>query len=242
MIYNLRPARSIAAALAALVAASLCAQPASAARMLATYAGVVDTGTDATNAFGLGGTLDGARFTAQFKFDTTLGTRTTTAVSDQVVGGPFWGGVSPIFYSAITINGLTETFNTGQDGSANVFDQTTIFGRWAQTFVYSQFDAWTATTGDHEFLQLFVLDAPSPLSLTTPFTGSNIAVLTPPIVTNTVSKYRISGGIVLDDYSAVLDPRTLMLRAIPEPATWMMLIGGFAAIGAAARRSRRTFA
>jgi hypothetical protein len=208
--------------------------------MLATFTGIVDTGTDATDVFGLGASLDGAAFTARFKFDTTVGTRTTTLFTDQVVGGPFWGGVSPIFYSAITINGLTETFNTGQDGSANVFDETTIFGRWAQTFAYSQFDEWTATTGDHEFLQLFVLDAPNPLSLTTPYTGTNIGVVTPPIVTNTVSKYRISSGTVLDDYTALLDPRTVVLTAIPEPATWVMLIGGFAAIGAAARRSRRS--
>jgi hypothetical protein len=210
--------------------------------MLATYTGVVDSGADATNVFGLGGALAGAQFTAEFKFDTNLGTRTTTGVTDQDVGGPFWGGISPIFYSAITINGVTDTFDTSQDGSANVFDQTTIFGRWAQTFVYSQFDQWTATTGDDEFLQLFVLDAPNPLSLTTPYTGFNIAVNTPPPSTNGVSKYRISNGIVLDNYSALLDPLKVVLQPIPEPSTWAMLISGLAAIGFALRRSRRATA
>lgn len=208
--------------------------------MLATYNGFVATGSDATDVFGLGSALDGAAFTAQFKYDTSLGTRTTIGTTyDQDVGGPFWGGVSPIYYSAITINGVTETFNTSQNGSGNVFDQTTQFGRWAQTFFYTQFANWTATTGEDEFLQLFVLDAPNPVLLTTPYTGTNIAVQTPPVVTNSVSKYLIVNGAVLDNYNAVLDPHTVTLQAIPEPATWALLIGGFAGLGVALRRARR---
>ncbi len=208
--------------------------------MLATYTGFVESGTDTTNVFGLGGALGGAAFSAMFRYDTSLGTRTTIGSTyDQVVGGPFWGGISPITYSAITINGVTETFDVSQNGSANVFDQTTVFGRWAQTFLYNQFNQWTSTVGEQDLLQLFVLDAPKPLSLDTPFTGGNIAVATPPAVVNEVSKYHIDNGLLLANYQAILDPNAVNLRAIPEPATWLMLISGFAAIGVALRRSRR---
>lgn len=210
--------------------------------MLATFSGTVESGTDATNVFGLGsalGALDDAVFTARFQYDTSLGTRTTGPHSDRVVGGPFWGGTSAITYSAITINGVTETFDVSQNGSANVFDQTTMFGRYAQTFLYSQFNQSTSTVVEQDFLQLFVFNAPTPLNLETPFTGGNIPVTTPPLVMNQVSKYHRDHGLLLADYQAILDPNAVNLRAIPEPATWLMLISGFAAIGVALRRSRR---
>jgi hypothetical protein len=207
---------------------------------LATYKGTVISGTDATDVFGLGDGLEGAAFTAHFKYNTLKGIRTTDAISDTISGGPFYGSpTTSVYFADLMINGVTDTFNVGQNSSENVVDNHDDFGRWPQTFFYNQFAHWDSFVGDDEFLQLFVLDAPHPLSLTTAYTGFNNPVLEPPIVTPEATKYRIDHGVVQQNYAIVFAPFSVNLQPIPEPSTWTLMIAGVGLAGAAMRRARR---
>lgn len=231
--------RSVGVA-AVLAAAALAFSPqaASAALWMATYSGTVESGTDGTDVFGLGGDLGGASFTAHFKYNTLHGAETITPFYDAISGGPFppfGSSVGPVFFADLTINGVTDTFHTGQNSSGNVFDETTEFGRFAQTFFYNQFDA----TDDNEFLQLYVYDAPNPISLTTAYTGHNIHIIPPPIVDEIVGKYVSVDGVPVDAYTAIFAPDTVILQPIPEPAAWALMIAGFGLVGASLRRARR---
>lgn len=219
-------------------ALGVAASPASAARMMATFTGVVDTGVDATDTFGLGGVLDGASFTARYIYDTSLGFETLTPTYHSLVGGPGFGvGVSPILKATFTLNGVTQSFDMGQDGAANVRNQ----DGWPQTFFYTNYYADDGTLSTWNYLQLFVLDSPAPVLLTTPYTGVHQPVDAPPIESNKVLKSVWIAGKQETSFQAALTTRSVTLAPapIPEPATWSILILGFFGLGTMLRSQRR---
>jgi hypothetical protein len=224
---------------------TLVAAPASAAIYLASYGGVIIGGTgsnpnsanptyDMTNYFGLGSNLVGSSFTAQFKYDTSLGVPFTNATTDSRYGGPMAGCgacLSPILEASITVNGITDYFNVNGAGYANV---TINPMGWRQTFfALGYFDNNSANA-----LQLYVLNAPNPLVLGSEFTGSDVGNLGPP----DTDPY--ARGVILGqrDYRLALSNRTVTLAAIPEPATWGLMIIGFAGAGVMLRSRRRVLA
>jgi len=227
----------IAASVAALAIVSS-PTAASAAKMMATFTGVVDAGSDLTNVFGLGATLDGAAFSARYIYDTSLGIEILTPTYHSLVGGAgFGGGISPILSASITLNGVTQFFDMGQDGAANVRNQ----DGWPQTFFYTNYFADGGGVSNWNYLQLFVLDAPSPVLLTTAYTGFHQPVNAPPIESNKVLKSVWVNGIRQTGFQAALTTRSVTLSpvGVPEPATWMVLITGFFGLGAMLRRRRR---
>jgi hypothetical protein len=239
------PGKLIATACAS-VALMLAAAPASAAVMFAHFSGTVIAGTgsnpaglnatyDNSNFFGLGSNLVGANFNATFRYDTDLGLAVTDALTDSRVGGPgFACGLclSPILDASITVNGITDTFNTSRDGAGNVTINPT---GWHQTFFYTAF--YQGNIG--QALQLYVLNAPNPLLLTTAYTGGNLGNLGP------ADTYAFATGINLDtgkNYRLALGPMSTTLAPVPEPATWGLMIIGFATTGAMLRSRRRVLA
>lgn len=237
--------RSIVQRGAATIAAAsmmLVALPASAAVYLASYSGVVLAGTgsdpngsnptyDALNYFGLGSNLIGAGFTAQFRYDTSLGVAVTDATTDSRYGGPAAGcGAcqSPILAASITLNGITDTFNVGGAGYANV---TVNPMGWRQTF----FSTGYFDNNGGNILQLFVLNAPNPLILGSAFVGSDVGNLGPP----DTNPFAMGVEFGTKSYRLALSNRSVTLAPIPEPATWGLMIIGFAGAGAMLRSRRR---
>lgn len=211
------------------------ATPAASAVMLATFTGAVQSGTDTTDFFGLGGDFDDATFTAYFRYDTSLGNATTGPLTDQRTGGPAFGGVSPILAATLRINGVTDVFDTFGNGSANV---TINIDSWRQTFLYTDTAYTLGNVSEWNFLQLFVLDVPAPLLLTTPYTGFNHTFAAGPSETNRAGHFRTVDGVRVIDYQLALVTDSVTLAPIPEPATWAMLIGGFFGAGLLIRRRR----
>jgi len=221
---------------AVLMAAALTvASPSAASTMLATFEGYA-SGVDQSNFFGLGTSFTDARFVAQFTYDTALGQSETNDHYDARFGGPgFGGGVSPILGASLTLNNVRDSFDVGQDGSANVFNQ----NGWAQTFFYSNFFGSLGSASTWNYLQLFVLDAPSPILLTTPYTGTDQPVNSPPLEGEVAYHSVFVDGAQTVNYSLTLSPTSVTLSAIPEPSTWMLLLTGFFGLGLLLRRARR---
>lgn len=233
----------IAAALAT-VSMTLVATSASAAVYLANYSGqVVSSAGSGPNAistydtfgfFGLGSNLAGSSFTAQFKYDTSRGVAFTDSNTDSLFGGPqaFCGDcLSPILEASITVNGITDHFNVGGAGYANV---TINPMGWRQTFFALGF----LDNVSYHKLQLFVLNAPNPLVLGSEFTGSDVLNLGAPDEVP-YAEGRILGS---KDYRLALSNRSVTLTAVPESATWGLMIIGFAGAGAMLRSRRQVLA
>jgi hypothetical protein len=225
---------------AAGIALSIMSSPtqACAARMMATFTGFVETGADLKNAFGLGNTLDGAAFSARYIYDTNLGFQVQTPTYHSLVGGPGFGvGVSPILSASFTVNGFTEFFDMGQDGAANVRNQ----DGWPQTFFYTNYFADNGTDSTWNYLQLFVLDSPTPVLLTTSYTGFHQPVNAPPIESNKVLKSVWVNGVQETSFQAALSTTSVTLAPAPapEPTTWTILLTGFFGLGAVLRRRAR---
>jgi hypothetical protein len=229
--------------LAAAAAAGLLATagPASAVVMIATFTGQVSDGADATNFFGLGATLDNASFTATFRYDTALGlAETIPGVRDARSGGPDLGAPSPILSATLRINGVTDVLPTSLNGRANVFIGPDT---WEQTFLYTDAFYMNGALQAYGAMRLFVLSAPTPTLLTTPYVGGNMTFNSGPDTINEVTRFQYDGASDLYslNYSALLAPDlvTLAPAPVPEPGVWALLIGGFGGMGAALRRRRR---
>jgi len=227
---------SVAAAVGVLTLAN----PASATVMLATYTGTVESGSDTTSFFGLGGGLAGAAFTAVFKYDTTVGL-VNPDVNDGRIGGPTFGGVSPILSATLQINGVKDVFDVFEDGAANVFIGPDT---WEQTFHYTGAFYSDGGVWAENFLQLFVLSAATPTLLTTSYTGGNKIFNEEPKETNKAGNFRKEGDVVVKDYALALSTDLVNIRPapVPEPATWAILIAGFLGTGLVLRRRRTVLA
>ena len=156
------------------------------------------------------------------------------AGTDSRFGGPqaFCGDpLSPILEASITINGITDYFNVNGAGYANVTSNPT---GWRQTFFALGF----FDNNSYHKLQLFVLNAPNPLLLESEFTGSDLGNLGPP------GEVPYAEGRILGskNYRLALSNRSVTLTAIPEPATWGLMIIGFASIGMVLRSRRQMLA
>lgn len=216
------------------------ATPASPTVMLATYTGTVSGGYDITDVFGLNGDFAGVGFKAVFKYDSTLGL-VNPDVDDGRIGGPTFGGVSPILAATLEINGVTDTFDTFEDGAANVYIGEDT---WEQTFHYTGAFYVDGPVWAENFLQLFVLSAPTPTLLTTPYAGGNKTFNEGPKETNKAGYFRKEGATLVKDYKLSLETDRVVVRPapVPEPATWTVLITGFVGVGLMLRRRRARLA
>ena len=218
--------------------AGLSVVPAQATIVTATYTGTITAGTECTPACT---ELDGSSFKLVFNYDpTTAGfQRNTTNFSHAFGGGPL--GTVPIISESFSING-------GPAINFSNFDSGAIFS-------YS--DEFQSSLGVGSLLtiltpQLFLVENADaqidsfsntsiPLSLTSPFTYSVQAG----DISSGSFRYRTldftSGFFEL--LFADLSPTTLTVtvaESVPEPATWAMMILGFAGVGFMAyRRSRK---
>ena len=196
---------------AAVAAALLLAAPAAnAAIMLATYSG---TATGHFHyAFGMedSGTAD---FVATFTFDTDLGLYETEWGMSELNGGDGWGYASPITNATLTINGITLVAPPAQ----------TSWVANADTFVAHQYRLWNGNFG------FTLLGTGAPSDLTAEYSFPTTPVYSG-IYDDSLRRLEFNGvSLTVQNLSS----------AVPEPATWAMMIIGFGAVGSMVRASRR---
>ena len=198
-------------------AALALAAPASADMVTFAYYGRITDGFDTTGVFGAANTdLTGDAIRAVFVFDTSLGERGTIAgTTDSVVGGTQVPGspATPLVSATITING--HNLSIGGDLLGSALTNAGVF------------NASEAVGSLTDFVDAFVDTPDAPASLDTPFSPHGSG----------------GGSFNIDSLSALGVQQTATADfAIPEPATWAILLTGFAGIGAAMRERRRRFA
>jgi hypothetical protein len=226
--------------LAGVAALGLSATSAQAALVDLTWSGTA-TGNDGLGLFGAPAFLTGVAYTATYRFDTTVGfSQNNTDGVDQVVGGSFFDPDQPIplISASITINGVTVDangdyyslyFRQSGEGSSQltnlaqrenpgnpqpyggelfqrVFRLGNFYGRPLDQAGVFDFDASDNPGGHFNF---FNVDAMGNLS------GPNTDL-----------------SIIPDHLVIALAPSV----AVPEPATWAIMICGFGLAGAALRR------
>jgi hypothetical protein len=206
----------------------LAATPAAAAVKVATLAGTISNGFDYIGTFGPANTsLTNLPYKIDYIYDKALGTTLETdGVSYETIsGGTSLGTVSPIIAVRMTINGVTRSVPGTGFGLASTTgnyagsdDSIDSAGVATFVFAYSYFNEFSgATTLDQN-------TGPIPVFAFGVFQFS---------VTD-------SNGVILDSVvTEVTGPATYSVRdAVPEPASWAMLIAGFGLTGAWMRRRR----
>ena len=191
-----------------------------------TYTGTV-AGTDYAGYFGPpGADLTNAAFTAVYVFDTDIGIHGS--------GIPFttyaYGLPTPAISAKLNING--QTFTTNGSYFSELYIQSSTLGNF-QAFAevvsgggpYYPYLYNNVVTNDP--------NAPSPTSLTSPFTY-------------TFQENGVNDGFFWDgvDERLMLYTGTVTLsHAVPEPSTWAMMILGFVGVGllACRRKSKPAF-
>lgn len=225
----MRAALALAAA-----AVLLSAAPASAALVTTTYTGTV-SGTDDLNYFG-GGALTDLAFTATFQYDTTLGVRTTTAFFDSLTTTT----TSPYLLAELKIGDVTYSWDDVANDDASAGAGSYLGGYYAN------------------YVDNVTVDNTGPLSITRRRQISINAFFSPP-PGSLDSFVDVSGDLGSSNASfeditllneetmetsaivtaLIFRPNRLVVTAdsaIPEPATWTLMITGFGFAGTALRR------
>jgi hypothetical protein len=220
---------------ASIAFASLIA-PASATIVDVTYTGLLNIGNDNNNQFG-GVAAPGQAFTASFTVDTSLGTLFTQngALQSQTLQGGTSQPLnltSPITSASLTINGVTVAAPIGWFGSAT----TAIANQFSQQAHGVQFQDATTLT---QFVFGSFINANDD-SLPFTLTGPVDYTLSPNAGGAMTWQYNVN-GVGTDIIGSV---RAMSIHehvaAVPEPATWAMMLLGFAGVGFMAyRRSRK---
>lgn len=222
-----------ASAALAVLAASSAAQ---AAIQVATYTGVVVSGSDERNLFG-GGDLAGDAFTAVLTYDTSIGSRGQDhnhPAYDDLKNNTFPQSF-PLLSTEFTVNGQTyeffsEAFAQVRTGEAGVIG----------------FALHGEEAGPIEFraaIFLFATAAHLPTDLDKGFSGDTGAdslgdfnIRTEDFTPPDHGPFNISKGVLLTQHYSVTGPIDPI--GAPEPAAWALMLGGFGLAGAALRRRR----
>ena len=195
-----------------------------------TYTGTVAMGgIDSAGLFGtVGADLSGASFTATYTTSDILGASTqSTAVNSTIYGGSLYG-TPPVTTATVTINGDSIYFDGGWNGEQ------------FQQILSGQYTANISSTsyGDTNgyYVQNYLFSTSTPFVTTSDYHS-------PPNYTihngdSVVGFGRISSSINGHTYSIDLSTVAVSSGAVPEPATWALMLGGFGLAGVALRRRR----
>jgi hypothetical protein len=228
--------RSLGAVVAAFGVIS--AAPASAAVMVATYSGVLTSGFDMTGEFGPPNSdLTGDAFVATYTYDPEAAAMHFTGPGfDMIYGGAIYGTPVPLSDASITVNGVTHHINP-----------ITNYGE-ADAISYLFFDqALGSTISSSVYDASYISDAGpasnAPTSLDQRYRnafndagtiyGNYFAIS---IMYNFSLQHYAYGTAAFGKiyYSVV----KVGASAVPEPATWAVLLAGFCGLGAMMRRWR----
>jgi hypothetical protein len=206
---------------------ALAASPASATVVYVDYMGTVTEGFDGDGLFGpINGDLTGLTFTAHYLFDISLGDRDTNSYIDKVTGGYDFGNASPALGATLTIAGQSVQF-TGERLGINFVSQD---GQYAELDDDAGY-----------YLNNQINNGPAfEPSLTTPFSASTAA-----FSSNYANSITNGGGFAIGGAGGSLFNTNVSgglgtgaVAAVPEPATWAMMLIGFGGIGFAMCRRK----
>lgn len=210
----------IAAALAVGISST-----ASAAIVTSTYEGTVLAADNTGGYFG-GGDLAGLSYAAVFTFDSQVN-RGTDATSDFVFSSPT---ETPLISAVLTVGGVDFAFNP------NRFVALTFPGL---SFLITDTCACGVPPGASETFFTFDADFASPASLDTGFDaapgGASYGFFA-------INAHPGGDSLLSLDMTVSRVRSVVETNAVPEPATWALMILGFGGAGAALRRSRRAVA
>lgn len=230
-------------ALLSAFALGVAATPAQAAEFLITYTGTVTEGVDLTGAFGAPGDLTGKAFTAIYKLNTGL----LSVVSDDGSTAQIFGGteyqnppfpVSPLS-ATLTIDGITHAISGIYSGKA--FQSN---GPSDQISHFASHNVGTELHGERLAIENFIWSGVNNIVDTHDYTTPLNYTLQPGDFGGGgfILHHRDNGNFVR---YAIGDFRTetviiaaVTTDAVPEPATWAMMIVGFGLVGGAMRRKR----
>lgn len=212
----------------------LAAMPAAAAVKIAKYSGIVESGYDQTGVFAAPGSdLTGYSWVATYTYDKTLGgVQNTDGVSfEESYGGPGYGVAgSPILSASITINGVTRSVAGTQAGL--VYSGNSPFvTHYAQDF------SDDGVTQINNVVYNYNYAAGAPVSLDQSFGPVAAAG---GFGYSRWYNFNYSTGTYTEDAQVYLgsDAVYSVGNAVPEPASWALMIAGFGLIGTALRRRR----
>jgi PEP-CTERM motif len=237
---------------------------ASAAQFLITYRGVVETSENHTNSFGLTGlfSLDGQAYTAEYTLTTPGGAvNTNGSTFARVQGFDFAGNPGFVPVSArLTINGIS--FSTPAPngvgvsfGSAQQENNHGIFHhdgvRHSASFGFDHLDSDNNVQRFNGFISSQIIsvndftngiDYTNSLNYTAQANDNSFS-----LNTTTFGEFALNEGVRgrpfilavnghLRAQSVTIAP--LGIAAVPEPASWALMIAGFGVVGAGMRRRR----
>jgi hypothetical protein len=216
-------------------------QPAMAAKSIATFYGKISNGFDRTGVFGSSETsLDGAYATFAFLFDdATPGAYfNINPTASQLSGGSLYGIASP-GSAVVTINGVAVPIAGSYQSYAARHN-----GGYDEIDYFAQDYAGTSS-GESNWVHGKISSSTNNFITTTDFNGAFIYDVAPG--TDYLADFQFYNpgvGFVgsVQAYGKMAVSRVTvqsLIPAVPEPATWLMMISGFALIGTALRSRRR---
>jgi len=202
--------------------------------------GGTDTGGIFNNNVGIASNAySGTSFTAEFKFDTTLGANLNTTQSPLYngnIGGTNWAGqpTSPGIFATVTINGVTSSsyesyfLNYTNTGYSQIAHYAANYNPYAANGAHFQSLAGEIQRFD---TSLSSLPLTGPISYTFGAGDSGQLYFDESTYANNYTEQTyINATIATLTVSSV--------SAVPEPSTWAMMILGFVGVGFMAYRRK----
>jgi len=235
---------------AAVSAFALLAGPsaASAATVTITYAGTVSSGYDGTGVFGsAGGDLTGDSYTATYVFNTSLGNTALSTPTELILNGGAgaFGIPTPLVNASLTINGVTVSVPGGDQDLIWVLGGSGGSGYDVLARQYGVPNNGNTTVANELANDLSTGPSVIPFSFAGPVSYTVNAADS--VFGDFVIGASAGNGYFGDAYGD-LSPASLTVSsgavaaAAPEPSTWAMMLVGFAGLGFAGYRRRKTAA
>ena len=182
-----------------------------------TVVGVIgEQNADDSSLFG-GGSLTGDDVIVRYVFDTSLGHSDPVPHGKNRIGGSLFNTTSPALGATITVNGDTVSLGGGEFGViAETSDKT------------ASFHNYEADESDSRYVYSYVTAAPHALP----------ASITKALDYMVKPSDDAFGYFQFDNTFASFAPTSVTV-GVPEPATWAMMLLGFAALGMAGRKTVR---
>lgn len=192
---------------------------ANAAQFHVIYDGKITGGVDADDIFGLAGkTLIGRGLRADITYSTSIGgIRMTNTTSDELYGGYNFSTV-PVMLSAIFTLG-SSSFNFSPSYYNDLYTSAGYLDAYGYDLLGNSFQTYITP------------DNVGPYNLETPFYSTGKGDPGGPL---TQLSYLITGNDDID-----FNATSVTVAAVPEPATWAMMLVGFGAMGYTMRRRKK---
>ena len=244
-MFRLKAGMRLATALIAVGSVFAWTEQAEAAYVTVIYTGKVANSHDLSGVFGAAGaSLDGDAFTATYVFDPSVSVIESGSRSNISRGGTSLGTPSPLISAALTINGISYSFGGSYDEIDNAVNPSNgVSGLWV--YAYSFLGSPGSIPSGYARLNNKSsgnLGIPAKLG---PYFG-NVSGGTGGFNNGafsifTLYGYASDGAPIGETAFGDLINETLTISggtagAVPEPATWAMMIAGMAVVAGTLRR------